>query len=120
MTFVRQAFELINDAYGNYGGSFGGCAENGKLNSVCAVKSVSKYFSSASGFNDPSGSVSCCDAGLDVCRQSVCDYCFDEYSGDKKDYRVYFHLEKGVAGLGSDGCYQLTKDGIAFVGKANN
>ena len=105
MENLRGTFELVNNEYGNYAGPGGGCSSGNILSAACNVSLA-----------DPVGGASCCASALAVCKQSACEYCFDGYTKDKKDYGVYFHLEKGAANFADAGCYKLTKGGIEFIG----
>lgn len=108
MENFRQAMEVVNNEYGNYAGISGWCTPNSILSSSCNVK-----------MNDPLSGPSCCEQNLTICKQMQCNYCFADYATDKKDYTVYFHLEKGANNFDKGGCYKLTKTGVTFVGALN-
>ena len=112
MEAIRQAMELVNDSFGNYSGQKG-CAKEDIISNACYGASITKYLSVAQ-FNDPLGGADCCN--LDLCKQEICNYCFSGYSKDKKNYEIYFHLEKGGGGAKEQGCYKVTRSGVEFVG----
>ncbi|MFH0815139.1 MAG: type II secretion system protein [Candidatus Falkowbacteria bacterium] len=112
MESLRQAMELVNDSFGNYSGQKG-CAKEDTVSNACYGATIEKYLSVAH-LNDPLGGADCC--SLDLCEQANCNYCFSGYSKDKKNYEIYFHLEKGGGGAKEPGCYKLTRSGIEFIG----
>lgn len=115
MTAFRQTMELVNAEHGNYAGAAGGCLSGNILSMACDAAGIRQYFLKAE-LNDPIGGASCCDADLSVCKNDNCEYCFEGYSSEKKNYSVYFHVEKGSTGLFAPGCYKLTSGGVEFVG----
>ncbi|MBI5254406.1 type II secretion system protein [Candidatus Falkowbacteria bacterium] len=112
MESIRQAMELVNDSFGNYSGQKG-CAKEDIVSNACYGATITKYLLIAQ-LNDPLGGADCCN--LDLCKQANCNYCFSGYLKDKKNYEIYFHLEKGGGIAKELGCYKLTKSGVEFIG----
>jgi len=104
MEKFRMAMEAVNNKYGNYAGPEGGCDAPNFLNIACDMD-----------LNDPFMGQACVP---EFCQAEQCNYYFEGYSDDLKDYKVYFHLEKGVSGF-EEGCYKLTKTGIENINTLN-
>ena len=97
MENFRMAMEAVNNEYGNYVGPDGGCIGPNFLSVACNME-----------LNDPMMGQPCVP---EFCQLEQCNYYFEGYADDLKDYTAYFHLEKGVGDL-IPGCYKVTKTGI--------
>lgn len=106
MAIISSGFNQLYTDQGSY--NLGeNCQVGMFLKDQNCMSLLTEYINTSLTFQDPFENNTLCTA--DVCSERICEYSIGVLEDDS--YAVFFHLEKGIAGI-SAGCHYLDQTGI--------